>query len=154
MADKAIASVREQGLRQWVIKDYLRLPHTHYYAMRERLEGHLRTLFGLAHNFSANHYVRAYNASWKDGTGVFDATKEEAAAVDSKRVHPSQFQQGDRRMTGTPEQAKAMGDFLDTLQECITQAYLDGKKEGTSLLRSLASGEITIRELEEETIKK
>jgi len=154
MSGKAIEAVREQGLRRWVLKDYVRFPYTEHYAMRERLEGHLRALFGLAHNFSAHHYVKAYNASWKDDEGVFDATQEEADAVDSKRVHPSQYQQGNRRLTCTAEQAKAMADFLDTLQECITQAYLSGKKEGVSLLRSLASGEMTMRELEKETIKK
>ena len=155
LADKAINAVYEQGLRRWVVRSYIDFTHgPRWYELRERLDENLKRLLGLAHSFHGDYFEKAYNVNRHKKTGIFDASTEEGDAVDSPRVAGSHWVQGNTRMTGTAEQAKAVGDLLDTLQDSINQAYLDGKADGTALLRSLASGEITMQKLEKEVLKR
>lgn len=45
----------------------------------------------------------------------------------------------------------ALGEVIAMIRECITAAHDNGKEEGADVLRSLAAGNISIKELNDET---
>jgi len=140
LADAVAARNNENGIRLWKISLYVSIPRGLDRCMIDSDETK-NAIMSLVPRSGAYYFSDVSQAR----EGIKPSSMDECEAVNNKRVVRDSGH--GQYVRGTVEQIKAVCVILDLMETEIAKAWQLGKEEGNNLLVRLASGDITVDDM-------